>query len=474
MSEYRLPPSRVVKEEWEDWTDDEPVTPATPKDDIVLIALPEESPVTSTTADAAPRRVGQTGQRVSVGMARQSTQRLKRVKSRQKQKAKNAKFGISLVTDMTKFRQQQQYQQQLQQQQQQQQQYKQHVAHSMDQENSLRMSRTGKFVDAAALKALEGAVSADSPNSKAFGWLRKKTATGMAMALTPTDNKRNDLLAVETPVSADVSSPGVGPIVIGFAMPQDSNVVISPQTAVVETPVNYSRYFGKLGKAPRTTAKQPVSAWSPDTPDADDRVGLSPLMESELLGRHRTLNTPLVSGNQRDTRATFFADSEYDYGSITPRGAPTSRDTKTTVILFNDEEDDDDLATPVTLFEEDGSPVTTRRKSTKAKGRARSGTATSSRSQGWWDQVTSPFTQSPQTARSPAPPHGNSPLTQEALEWWKTTDLKKVSHPQRDDSGAAVAALSSAKKPTEPLQAPRIVIEDVSPQPTASSSTQPL
>ncbi|KAK4230937.1 glycoprotease family-domain-containing protein [Podospora fimiseda] len=403
------PISNITKDEWEDWEDDEIITPieGSPFDDP-LVDIGSDNVALSQSV-AGPSR--QQPQRASTAPSRISMSRIRRPKSRHRQKATNAKFGIKLVTDMSILRQQQQQQQQQQ---------------KITQDTGNRMSRTGKFVDAAALLALEG--KSHDNSTGAFDWLKRR----------PTKGKKVERVAfVESPAQSDLS-PSAAPIMIGFQMPKDSDVVISPQTAVVETPVDFPFYTGKQQtRAP--PSKLPVSAWSPDTEDS-----FSPQSQIDAALSSRAYEVPAVPDIPRN----------YQNGA---RNDMNRRDTTTTEIYFSD---DDDMGTPVTLFEEDGSPVA-QRKSYKVAGRQRSTTVGSRRSQGWWDQVTSPFVPTPATPRathrvgespaeekktwwggagkktalSPVLPNpfaeqsNNAQSTDNPRDWWEETDEKKAPSP---------------------------------------------
>ncbi|KAK3945301.1 glycoprotease family-domain-containing protein [Diplogelasinospora grovesii] len=409
-----------TKEEWEEWEDDEPGTPIEDGDGPLI------SPGAGSPSKSANRTAN--GRRPSISSARQSMQKIKRLKSRQRQKAQNAKVGIRLETDMSKFRQQQ------------------HIAQQMRAAQENRESRTGKFVDAAALKALEGGVSPEASNS--FGWLKRKQTKG----------KKVDRLAAlqQSPTKPDLS-PGPGPIVIGFEMPGDSDVVISPQTAVVETPIEFPIFFDS---APKNAPPIPTaSVWSPDTEDGWTPKGAGFPRAGE---RGNVPAVPSIPAQHRDNRRTtiIVSDDEDDYP--TPQNRKANRDTRTTTIHVSD--DEDDVATPVTLFEEDGSPRSPRRKSTRAKARARSGTGASTRSQGWWDQVTTPFVPSPVTPQTTSPTYAEP--ANNANEWWKGAD-KKVA----PSSGRSTDLASSSRGVAETRLPPKIVIEDTSRTVEASPSS---
>ncbi|GAB1311117.1 Glycoprotease family protein [Madurella fahalii] len=377
--------STTTKEEWEDWEDDEVLSPITSDGEDVLLDRGEPDGVPKPTGDVSGEHTQQperrTSQRIPSSAARQSVQRIRRLRSRHRQKAQNARAGIKLVTDMSELRKQQQ-----------------HMVRQM--RPGAENRRTGKFVDAAALKALEGSPSDDSIGT--FAWLKRK----------PTKGKRVERLAVETPPQDDLS-PSAGPIVIGFAMPQDSNVIISPQTAVVETPVDFPRYF----KPATTVSPKLTSAWSPDTED-----GMSP-QDFGNAGLAERLGVPAVPSIPRHHQAADISPltaSDNEEGVPLPSDKKNHRDTGTTSIYISD---NDDMETPVTLFEEDGSPATTRRKSIKVKGRQRSAMAGSSQSQGWWDQVTSPF--APPTPATPQTPTSKEPKSENSQSQWNNTREEK-------------------------------------------------
>ena len=395
--------SARTKDDWEDWEDDEVVTPTTVR----------ASPRVDPRPEAARQPEHRPSQRASGLTARQSVRMMGRLKSRGRQRAQNARAGITLVTDMTKLRQNQQ------------------IAHQM--RADARQSRTGKFVDPAALIALEGAPSDDSIGT--FAWLKRRQTKG----------KRVERLVPEASPQADLS-PSAGPITIGFAMPSDSDVVISPQTAVVETPIEFPPYF-----TPRTVGSpsQPVSAWSPDTED-----GISPRIDERAY-------VPAVPSIPQHYRA---GANSRDVGR-------NHRDTLTTPIYVSDEEDDD-MATPVTLFEEDGSPATatTQRKSLRFfKGRQRSATAGSSGSRGWWDQVTSPF--GPPTPQSPGAGPGQKP---EVNQWWKDEAVdKKAALSTASPQLQGEPSREPRSAPNIQHRPPEIVIEDVSSGMPSSSTAVP-
>lgn len=434
MSDLRAlqpgPSSRMssrTKDDWEDWEDDEVLTPMTTKDGPLLDTA--SGSVGDARGEEAGRPEPRASRRASVIVARPSMRGLARFTSRRRQKAQNERAGITLVTDMAKFQQQKRQQQQ------------QHIARHMGTAPENRESRTGKFVDAAALKALEGAPSDDSIGT--FAWLTRR----------PTKGKRIERLVADSSPQADLS-PGARPIVIGFEMPSDSDVVISPQTAVVETPIEFPRFFKPTNI---TSPNQPVSAWSPDTED-----GASPRM----VQRGFVPAVPSIPSHYRATEVSPITASDHGDAFSAAGERRNYRDTATTPIYVSD--NDDDMATPVTLFEEDGSPRITQRKSFRYKVRPRSGTGGSARSQGWWDQVTSPF--GPPTPRSPA---SIQTKPDEGQSWWKNLDKKKAFSPVTPMSEAGSSS-GSRNIPRTQHQPPEIIIEDMSSSFPSSSRAAPV
>ncbi|EMR72335.1 putative glycoprotease family protein [Eutypa lata UCREL1] len=215
-------------EDWEDWEDDDSETGLYTND--LLVDLSD----------------GTTGQSSKGTQHRFSVQKPMRVKSKGRQKAQNAKAGIKLVTDMTKFRRSASQQQQAQ------------LANRGGQNET-----RGKFVDTAALLALEGEPTSASVGS--FSWLKRKPG-----------NLRKDKLGKKAThhTSSDLS-PAARPIVIGISVPSDdiSSHQVSPQTAVLETPLDVEghplRQATKAGRAASSVYSQ-----QPANPKAIPSPGL--------------------------------------------------------------------------------------------------------------------------------------------------------------------------------------------------------
>lgn len=224
---YTLSPNKMEPatskqhDDWENWTDeDESVTP----------------------------RV--TEFRASKSKSRQSNPKLQRLKSRKRQKAQNEKAGIKLVTDLTRFRK-----------------GPQHVTQLVNQPNALASESAIKFVDAGALRALEG-----SPNSASVGnwaWL-----------------KGRQLQSPQPQPNHFQVSPDGTKIVIG----------ISPQTATNQQ---------KPAVVPQ---QQQQSAWSPDTED-----GLSPARYLHAnLGIYAAPPVPPVPSPFKNPTKDKLSQSEVD------------------------------------------------------------------------------------------------------------------------------------------------------------------
>ncbi|KAI1857339.1 hypothetical protein JX265_008691 [Neoarthrinium moseri] len=377
---FKQPSPTPRREEWEDWEDDE-VTMAV--NDGPLIDFDNDNGHLSTNPPT------QYGKRNS---SRYSVQRpMFRAKSKGHQKAKIVKAGIKLDTDVSKYRQ----------------------AQKSQQENPAR------FADAAALKALEG-----SPNSASIGsfsWLKQRAGKGRAKSI-----KR-----LERGPESDLS-PDSRPIVIGIAVPEDnlSEHQVSPQTAVLETPIAMQHYRQQLAAKSNNSStlspEQLRSVWSPDTEASESpytsRAASSIYSQPSMYGGQAAgHNAPPVPA----------LPATYKFKQSQPTAFPDA-----------DDEEEEDSGTPCTLFEEDGSPLATR-KSYKPKS-AVSPQGTGAHSNGWWDTVTlspqtNPFRQTPHqtgessnSAAAAAVPH----------EWWQEVDEKKTPQSRSGLSVTTAAPLS--------------------------------
>lgn len=369
-------------DDWENWTDDddEPITPVIKEASLVQLGLTTNVPSAKSYNPSATRRSRTT---------RQSNPKIQRLKSRKRQKYQNEKAGIKLVTDLTRFRK-----------------GPQHIAQLVRPVPAAMPNETAvKFVDPGALRALEG-----SPNSASMGnWAWLKGGQSPSTTASPSTHHH---------------SPDGSKIVIGISMPEDEGRMISPQTAVVATPLDR---FPVPPTSTQPIHTQPTSTWSPDTED-----GFSP------------------------ARYNIYAQATGQVPPVPTVPSPFKNPTKAR--LSRGEIDDDDDFTPVTLFEEDGkSPTSAASKVSPETIQSRSG---------WWDHVKTPFRErfSP-TSKSEKDAPG--PI---ADEWWKSSDEKKTmniaqqqqQHPSHTGSEASASTLRSI--------VPVIRIPTPTPPTTVSSS----
>ncbi|RSL65393.1 hypothetical protein CEP54_004211 [Fusarium duplospermum] len=231
-----------VQEDWEDWEDDDQVTTT------------HAGEQASTDFTPAPRVSSRTSKHYGQRSSRVSAAKVIRVKSRQRQKAQNAKAGIKLITDMSTFRRQTNFG---------------HSRHTP-------VGRTGKFVDAAALRALEG-----EPNSASVGnwnWFKRGKDQSPATA-SPQQ------LSAQSGRTLDPKlSPDDRPIVIGISLSsEEANGSMGAYNNTSPTPIetphpqlqqpSASSHLAAPAPAPAPpskplpTAAQQKSVWSPDTPD---------------------------------------------------------------------------------------------------------------------------------------------------------------------------------------------------------------
>ncbi|ETS87979.1 hypothetical protein PFICI_01807 [Pestalotiopsis fici W106-1] len=353
------PPDR---DEWEDWSEDE--RPAT------------------TILDDGPMVDVERGYTTSNHGRRDSMHRYSihkpmfRAKSKGHAKAKIAKAGITLDTNVAKSRNPPALQRK-------------------PTEQSAHPENATRFADAAALRALEGSPNSASVGS--FSWLRRKTGNLSAKS------------AKGSPLS-----PESRPIVIGIAMPSESasEHQVSPQTAVVETPMAVQHYNQRLASqntgALETTPVQLRSVWSPDTEAS----------ESPYISR---------PASSIYSQMTIRGGGGPDFSSAPPvPSLPATYKFKQTQQQQQQQQqslidmEDDERGTPCTLFEEDGSPMAARKSAKPTSAISPEGTG---RSKGWWDtvrisqQTNNPFRQTAmQTGES------SSSAVTPTTEWWHKTN----------------------------------------------------
>ncbi|KAJ0313566.1 hypothetical protein COL516b_000505 [Colletotrichum fioriniae] len=356
------------REDWEEWEDEDVVTPIMDDDQELIM---------DKTAAPSPLRPNKPAS-TRYSQPRYSVQKLRRLKSRQRQKAQNAKAGIKVVTDMATLRQQQQAQ-----------------------PSRIPDLQQPKFVDAAALRALEG-----SPNSASVGnwnWLKMKKSD---------PNAKSPQSAGRSPLEQDLS-PNDRPIVIGIALPSEmADREISPQTAIIETPHDLPpRYTNKpitMCKPDTVTPLTPSqqrSVWSPDTPDTTSPFQ-SPHRTSSIYSQATGLGVGVGVGVAHDAPPVPAVPSTYK-----------QQERVVSVVLKNRDDEDDDGGSPCTLFEEDGT-ASNRQKPTKAKEASKSPDSAATQTRGWWDHITTPFLE----RKSPIVPPQKSesqPVKSSAHDdWW--------------------------------------------------------
>ncbi|RDA86726.1 hypothetical protein CP532_4198 [Ophiocordyceps camponoti-leonardi (nom. inval.)] len=307
-------------QDWEEWED---VQEPTPVHETVTLtpALPSErTPPKSSSS-------------------RHSTTRVKRLRSRHRQKAQNAKAGIKLITDMTVFKRNNNSNN-----------GNSNTTTTTSNSNSSNNNpppvppadgRPPKFVDAAALRALEGEPSSASIGS--WNWLRR-------------DGTRRATPELPEPEL----SPEDRPIVIGISIPSDrvSARHVSQQASIVDVQET-------------TPAAVVRSVWSPDTPNTASSFNYRPSGSSMA-----SLMTGSASGDAPPPVPALPAGYNNLLGIVSPRSAASSHN-----------EDDD--STPCTLFEEDGGSAL-HRPNRLALSTPTPDSATS-RAHGWWDHVVTPF-----------------------------------------------------------------------------------
>ncbi|KAI8624695.1 hypothetical protein F5Y19DRAFT_308012 [Xylariaceae sp. FL1651] len=358
-----MSPKDNAKDDWEDWDVDTDDSPSASHPDGLLIDIFDNTVEDKTNKPS--RRLA------STRATQHRPAQLPRVKSRARQKAQNAKAGIKLVTDLSQFRQ----------------------PGTAAQQRSADALNRSKFADAAALLALEGKPS--SPSIGSFAWLRRKQGNAQS---------KQSIMSTAEDHSLDLS-PDSRPIVIGISVPSDdaSSHQVSPQTAVVETPMDMRAFSHKLG-GKILTPQQQRSVWSPDTEASESPFhGVRPA--SSIYSR--------VSG-----LGGFKMASD---APPVPTLPATLRFKQT---AGQQDQDDDDNSSPCTLFEEDDSPTATR-KPEKLKAATASPGSASSRAHGWWDHVTTPFTPQSNNPFKTQPQQTGSSSSSGLQEWWSGHDEKR-------------------------------------------------
>ncbi|RWA13260.1 hypothetical protein EKO27_g1871 [Xylaria grammica] len=360
-----------MKEEWEDWEydSDDGSRPA-PHTDGFLVDLSDNN-FGSKARKSVHKPAG-------ARLTQHRSVHLPRVKSRARQKAQNAQAGIKLVTDMSQFRQ---------------------AGATARQQRSADATNKHKFAHTPALQALEGKPSSSSIGS--FAWLKRKPGNAGAKKSMVFEDHSSDL------------SPASRPIVIGISVASDDvgSHQVSPQTAIIETPMDMRPFSHKAsGKAP--APQQLPSVWSPDTEASDSPYsGARPI--SSIYSQY-----PVFGGLQATSNVPPVPTLPATKSSNQPKAPP--------------ELNDEGSSAPCTPFQEDGSPVTTRKQKHLEIVTTSPGSA-STRAHGWWDHVTTPFTPQSNNPFKTQPQRTGSSSTLAPHEWWSGSDEKagsssKASH----------------------------------------------
>ncbi|RSL52880.1 hypothetical protein CEP53_007942 [Fusarium sp. AF-6] len=370
-----------VQEDWEDWEDDDRVT---------TTHAGEQASTDFTPAHRVSSRTSKLyGQRSS----RVSAAKVIRVKSRQRQKAQNAKAGIKLITDMSTFRRQTNFG---------------HSRHTP-------VGRTGKFVDAAALRALEG-----EPNSASVGnwnWFKRGKDQSPATA-SPQQ------LSAQSGRTLDPKlSPDDRPIVIGISLSsEEANGSVGAYNNTSPTPIEtpHSQLQHPLASSqlaapapapappskPLPTAAQQKSVWSPDTPDTASsfstiRYASSIYSQFPVPPDNDAPPVPAVPEN-------FKKDPNNRHVSIDMGG---------------NTQEESDSGTPCTLFEEDGTSSPQKQLKTKSPGVTPD--SAGSKTRGWWDHhVVTPFMDKRITFTTALKQTFESPKDSRIEEWWNRVEDK--------------------------------------------------
>ncbi|KAG5980269.1 hypothetical protein E4U55_004207 [Claviceps digitariae] len=401
-------------DDWEEWEDDEVVTP---------IDASEEVGVGSCQPPASSLH-GNNTKTTSTRGSRISTAKIRRLKSRQRQKAQNAKAGIRLITDMSAFRR---------------------SNYSADNARGSPRARAPKFVDAAALRALEGEPSSASVGN--WNWLKKKNGKSPISATSDRGDR----------FKGNKVSPDDEPIVIGISLPSSDmrHQDIGPETASMS---NHSQVHTteKAGNNVSNPHAQ-KSVWSPDTPDTSFSFG-SRLAASRTISRD-----PMPSQFLREQTPPSVPALPTDCDKKTP-----AQKKILSLELGKSPEEESESGTPYTLFEEDG--VSSPQRRMKAKGVGMSPDSACSRSHGWWDHVVTPFFDKTMSFSSRSYQIDSSPKNGERREPWTCQD-DKHSPSSSSEAAAAAAATSSSSRTILPEAARAPIVR--APTPRRYSSTCP-
>ncbi|KAG8665833.1 hypothetical protein FPOAC2_10918 [Fusarium poae] len=422
------------REEWEDWEDDEPITPIDAGEQV----FPPPLNVGARNSKLAARR-----------SSRASATRINRVKSRQRQKAQNAKAGIKLITDMSSFRRQNYM--------------------------PTPVERTGKFVDAAALKALEGEPTSASVGN--WNWFKKSKDQSPATA-----SSQSSARPAQSALTLDNKlSPDDRPIVIGLAFSSEEASIVS-RYDTTPTPIEPSSQ-PYLPRNPVNNSSSPLvpvqqkSVWSPDTPDT--------------VSSFSTIRYTSSIYSQFPSPGTTTAGNVPPVPAVPANFKKSAHQRLISLELGGRTPDESDGGTPCTLFEEDGTPSPY--KQVKAKTSVLTPDSAASKSRGWWDHhVVTPFMENRLTFTTSPKMYTESPRSVRGDEWWNKPETKspqgyyltpkldpasfqtpivkaptprrtpspRIEHTQESESGPSTARASPVPEATTMSEKPRILVTE--------------
>ncbi|CAH0049403.1 unnamed protein product [Clonostachys solani] len=399
---HLAPPSlRKETEDWEEWEDDDVTTPIEPVEQVQM-----------ETQAATP------GSKSNNRASKQPVVKVKRLKSRHRQKAQNAKAGIKLITDMATLGRQNRG-----------------TVWTPD-------SRPPKFVDAAALRALEGEPTSASVGN--WNWFKK--------------NKGGSPQSAAPPASALTLGNGVSPdgqhIMIGLSIDQnDQQIYANNNNNSTNTTTQTPDIRGP--SSGMTSTEHLISVWSPDTPTPDTTSSHTFRAVSSVYSQ---IPNPARIVPSVDPEAPPVPLLPKTYKHMSVQRVKSMEATPNTA-------EDDDAGTPCTLFEEDASPVPKKQavqpKSPPLPLKAYNSTLTpdsaASKSRGWWDHVVTPFMDSKRFTFSTQVVKADSPRFESPSEHSPSPPVREMDMDEKRiiSDFLAVPVPSAGKPPSIKVPTPR-------------------
>ncbi|KAG6322619.1 hypothetical protein E4U22_008244 [Claviceps purpurea] len=327
-------------DDWEEWEDEEVFSP------IDAGELAGSCQTLASSPQGNANTMCARGSRISAS-------KLGRLTSRKRQKAQNAKAGIRLITDMSAFRRNYPI---------------------ADDARGGPKARPTKFVDAAALKALEGEPSSASMGN--WNWLEKRPAKSPTCGTSPSLGHRSKDQQV---------SPADEPILIGIALPSSEVMGAQAMGSQPSPPQAPHAPIYTADKAGFNTKAQ-KSVWSPDTPETSLSFGHWRGPASSMYSNNPKPSRHFLPEKTPPPSVPALPTDEFRGGEET-----TARHQKRVLSLELGKipREDSENVSPLTLFEEDGNTDPQRR--AKEKGPEVSPESACSRAHGWWDHVVTPF-----------------------------------------------------------------------------------